>query len=36
MLKVKPDSLVAIMALIAFVILAIYLFMQDNALVGPI
>jgi len=36
MLKEKADSLLAVMAFIAFIILAIYLLTQDVALVGPI
>jgi hypothetical protein len=36
MLKEKPDSLLAIMAFIAFIILALYLLTQDTTLVGPI
>lgn len=36
MLKQKTDSLLAVMALIAFIILAVYLLTQDAALVGPI
>lgn len=36
MLKEKNDSLLAIMGLIAFIMLAIYLLTQDNSLVGPI
>ncbi len=36
MLKEKSDSWLAIMAAIAFIIFAIYLLTQDNALVGPI
>ncbi len=36
MLKQKTDSLLAVMALIAFIILAVYLLTQDTALVGPI
>ncbi len=36
MLKVKGDSVLLIMACVAFVILAIYLLSQDVSLVGPI
>jgi len=36
MLKQKTDSLLAVMALVAFIILAVYLLTQDTALVGPI
>jgi flagellar biogenesis protein FliO len=36
MLKEITDSLLTLIALVAFIILAIYLFKQDAALVGPI
>jgi preprotein translocase subunit SecE len=36
MFKEITDSLVTIIALVAFIILAIYLFNQDPSLVGPI
>jgi hypothetical protein len=36
MFKALSDSLVTIIALVAFIILAIYLLTQDPALVGPI
>ena len=36
MLKNITDSLVTIIALVAFVILAIYILTQDPTLVGPI
>ena len=36
MFKAISDSLVTIIALLAFVILAIYLLNQDPSLVGPI
>jgi len=36
MLKEKTDLLLTIMALIGFIILAVYLLTQDTALVGPI
>lgn len=36
MLKEKTDSLLAFMALLAFIILAVYLLAQDASLVGPI
>ena len=36
MFKEITDSLVAIIALVAFIILAIYLLAQDTSLVGPI
>ena len=36
MFKEKTDSLLTIMALIAFIILAVYLLTQDAALVGPL
>lgn len=36
MLKEKPGSLLSVMALIVFIMLAIYLLTQDAALVGPL
>jgi hypothetical protein len=36
MLKELTDSLLTIVALAAFIILAIYLLIQDPSLVGPI
>ena len=36
MFKEITDSLVTIIALVAFIILAIYLLTQDPSLVGPI
>ncbi len=36
MFKAISDSLVTIIALAAFIILAIYIFNQDPTLVGPI
>jgi len=36
MLKEKTDRLLTIMALAAFIILALYLLIQDTALIGPI
>ncbi len=36
MLKEKTDTLLTIMAVAAFIILAIYLLIQDVSLVGPI
>lgn len=36
MFKELSDSLVTIIALVAFIILVIYLFIQDPSLVGPI
>ena len=36
MFKELSDSLVTIIALVAFIILAIYLLNQDPSLVGPI
>ena len=36
MLKEKTDSLETIMALVAFIILAMYLLIQDVSLVGPL
>ncbi len=36
MFKTITDSLVTIMALVAFIVLAIYLLTQDASLVGPI
>jgi hypothetical protein len=36
MFKTITDSLVTILALVAFIILAIYLLTQDPSLVGPI
>jgi hypothetical protein len=36
MFKAISDSLVTIIALVAFIILAIYLLNQDPSLVGPI
>jgi hypothetical protein len=36
MFKTLTDSLVTIIALLAFIFLAIYLLTQDAALVGPI
>ena len=36
MFKTITDSLVTIIALVAFIILAIYLLTQDPSLVGPI
>jgi len=36
MFKVTTDSLLTIVALVAFIILAIYLINQDVSLVGPI
>jgi hypothetical protein len=36
MFKEISDSLVTILALVAFIILAIYLLNQDPSLVGPI
>lgn len=36
MLKEKADSLLTIAALVAFIILAVYLLTQDASLVGPI
>jgi hypothetical protein len=36
MFKTTTDSLVTIIALVAFIILAIYLLNQDPSLVGPI
>ena len=36
MLETKTDSLLALVASIAFVLLVIYLFSQDAALVGPL
>jgi hypothetical protein len=35
MLKEKTDSILAIMSIVAFIILAIYLLIQDASLVGP-
>lgn len=36
MLKEKTDSLVTIMAVAAFIILAVYLLIQDTSSVGPL
>lgn len=36
MFKTLSDSLVTLIALVAFIILAIYLLTQDPSLVGPI
>ncbi len=36
MLKEKTDSLLTIMALAAFIILTIYLLIQDTSSVGPL
>ena len=36
MFKEITDSLLTIMALVAFIILAVYLLTQDPSLVGPI
>jgi uncharacterized protein YxeA len=36
MFKEITDSLLTILALLAFIILAIYIFYQDPSLVGPI
>ena len=36
MFKALSDSLITIIALVAFIILALYLLTQDPALVGPI
>ncbi len=36
MFKTIADSLLTIMALVAFIILAVYLLTQDPSLVGPI
>ena len=36
MFKTITDSLVTIIALVAFIILAVYLLTQDPSLVGPI
>jgi hypothetical protein len=36
MLKEKTDSFLTIMALAAFIILAIYLLIQDTSSVGPL
>lgn len=35
MLKEKADSILTIMSIVAFIILAIYLLIQDASLVGP-
>lgn len=36
MFKMITDSLLAIISVVAFIILAIYLLIQDPSLVGPI
>lgn len=36
MLKEITDSLLTIMALVAFIVLAVYLLIQDTSSVGPI
>jgi hypothetical protein len=36
MLKEKNDSLLTITTLVAFIILALYLLLQDVSLVGPL
>jgi hypothetical protein len=36
MLKEKADSLLTVMAVAAFIILAMYLLIQDVSLVGPL
>jgi hypothetical protein len=35
MFKEKTDSILTIMSIVAFLILAIYLLIQDTSLVGP-
>jgi hypothetical protein len=34
--KIKPDALLTIMACAAFIMLAIYLLIQDSSLIGPL